>query len=193
MILSELLGDAWKEGMTLEEVNDALKDISLPEDRSAEIEKLRKSLTDSNSEAADWKRKFRETQDAEKRKADEEAENVRKLQEELESLRRENTIAGYKNSYLGMGYSEKDAQEVANALADGNVKTVLEIQKRHQETLTEKIRKELLKDTHRPGGGGNEDDGDSAEKANVKLAQEMAKANTEGAKQFESVMSHYLK
>lgn len=51
------------------------------------------------------------------------------LKSELESLKREKTIAGYKAEYLGLGYGEEVAQESAVALAEGNHSKVFELQK----------------------------------------------------------------
>ena len=191
MELKELLGDAFKEGMTLDDVSEALKGIELPKDQSGEIEKLRQSLSKSNSEAKEWKDKFRATQDEASRKAEEEAENSKKLQEELENLKKERTIAGYKASYLGLGYSEKDADEIAAALAGGDTAKVLDVQKRHQEALEEKIKKDLLKGTPRPGGkdGGDDDPEDE----NVRIAREMGKTSAGGAKTTSDILKHYMK
>lgn len=176
MELKDLLGDAWKDGMSMEDVTNALKDIQLPTDQSAEIERLKESLSKSNSEAADWKKQFRATQDEATRKAAEAEESSKKLLEEVEKLRKEKTISGYKASYLGLGYGEKDAGEIAQALSDGQMDKVFEIQKRHQEAMSETIRKELLKDTHRPGGGGGTDGGKDEK---IELAKALGKARAE--------------
>lgn len=42
MNLKEVLGDAYKEGMTFEEVEAALEKVTVPEDNSAEIERAEK-------------------------------------------------------------------------------------------------------------------------------------------------------
>ncbi len=52
MNLKEVLGDAYKEGMAFEEVEAALEKVTVPEDHSAEIERLKNALSKSNSEAA---------------------------------------------------------------------------------------------------------------------------------------------
>lgn len=192
MELKDLLGDAYHEGMTLEDVTTALQGITLPADQSAEIERLRNSLSNSNSEAKAWKDKYRETQDEATRKAEETEENNKKLLQELESLKKERTIAGYKASYLGLGYAEKDAGEIAQALADGKTEKVLEVQKRHQEALVEKTRKELLKSTHRPGGGSSDEDKDD-DNENVALAREIGKASAGGGKQASDILKHYMR
>ena len=54
MTIKELLGDAYKDGMTIEEIETALENVSMPEDNSAEIERLKNALSKSNSEAAGY-------------------------------------------------------------------------------------------------------------------------------------------
>ena len=109
MELKELLGDSYKEGMTLDEVSEALKGIELPKDQSGEIEKLRESLSKSNSEAADWKKQFRATQDEATRKAAEVEESTKKLQEELKKTNapigiREQKLADYVGDLTGLSF-----------------------------------------------------------------------------------------
>lgn len=192
MELKELLGDSYKEGMTLDEVSEALKGIELPKDQSGEIEKLRESLSKSNSEAADWKKQFRATQDEATRKAAEVEESTKKLQEELEELRKERAIAGYKASYLGLGYAEKDADEIAKAMQEGDTTKVLEIQKRHQDALVEKTKQDLLKSTPRPGTPGGDPGKDEDENETIRLAREIGKASAGGVKTASDVLKHYM-
>ena len=74
MNLKEVLGDAYKEGMTFEEVEAALEKVNVPEDNSAEIERLKNALSKSNSEAAGYKKQLREkmTEDEQKKQKEQE-------------------------------------------------------------------------------------------------------------------------
>ena len=191
MQLSELLGASYKEGMTLEDVTEALKGIEMPSDQSAEIDRLKNSLTKSNSDAAEWKRKFRETQDEATRKSEEDAENFKTMQAELEKLRREQTVSGYKASYVSMGYAEEDAKKIAEALTDGKIDEGLAAQKKHQETLTEQIKKDLLKKTLRPDGS-HDDKGDDDDDEGVRLVKELAKKRAGSQQSASDVMKHYM-
>jgi DNA polymerase-3 subunit alpha len=65
MYLQDLLGDAYKEGMTLEEVSQLLEtekigraDTSALDKKDAEIKKLKETLSKKNSEAADYKKQY---------------------------------------------------------------------------------------------------------------------------------------
>ena len=99
MNIKELLGDKYKEGMTLEEVDVALADVNMPVDNSAEVERLKTALSKSNSEAAESKRQLREKLSADELKAKEDAEEMERLRAENATLIREKTISTYKASY----------------------------------------------------------------------------------------------
>ena len=45
MNIKDLLKDAYKDGMTIEEINAALEGVELPTDNSAEIERLKNALS----------------------------------------------------------------------------------------------------------------------------------------------------
>ena len=153
MNIKDLLKDAYKEGMTIEEINAALKDIDLPTDSSAEIDRLKAALSKSNSEAADYKKQLREKMSAEELKAKEDAEKWDELIKERDALLREKTVAGHKANYLALGYDEKLATETAEAMANGEIEKVFANQKKHLETVEKKIRADVLKDTPKPEGG----------------------------------------
>ena len=153
MNIKDLLKDAYKEGMTIEEINAALEDIDLPTDSSAEIDRLKAALSKSNSEAADYKKQLREKMSAEELKAKEDAEKWDELIKERDALLREKTVAGHKANYLALGYDEKLATETAEAMANGEIEKVFANQKKHLEAVEKKIRADVLKDTPKPEGG----------------------------------------
>lgn len=157
MKIADLLKDAYKEGMTLEEIETALKDIDLPADGSAEIDRLKAALSKSNSEAADYKKQLREKMTAEEAKAKEDAEKLEELIKERDALLREKTVAGHKAKYLALGYDESLAGDAAEALANGEIDKVFAIQKKHHDAMEKKIRADVLKDTPKPEGGNGSD------------------------------------
>ena len=157
MNIKDLLGDAYKEGMSVEEIENALKDINLPTDNSAEIDKLKAALNKSNSEAADYKKQLREKMSAEEAKAKEDAEKYEEVVKERDALLREKNILGHKTKYLALGYDEKLANETAEAMVNGELDKVFANQKKHLETVEKKIREDVLKDTPRPEGGKSSD------------------------------------
>ena len=158
MNIKDLLKDAYKEGMTIEEINTALKDIELPTDNSAEIDRLKAALSKSNSEAADFKKQLREKMSAEEVKAKEDAEKYEEVVKERDALLREKTILGHKTKYLSLGYDETLANETAEAMVNGEIDKVFANQKKHLESVEKKIRADVLKDTPKPEGGNGSDE-----------------------------------
>ena len=155
MTLQELLKDSYKEGMTVEEIEAALNDFTLPEDKSAEIEKLKNTVSKANSEAAEFKRKLRETLSDSEQKAQQEADRVAKLEADYAKLLHESTVTQRKADFLALGYEEKLAAETAEALVNGDFTTVFANQGRHQANLEKKIKADVLKETPKPTGGNS--------------------------------------
>ena len=153
MNIKDLLKDAYKEGMTLEEVEVALAGIEMPNDGSAEIDKLKAALSKSNSEAADYKKQLREKMTADEIKAKEDAEKQEKLQSDYDALLKKVTISENKAQFLALGYEDALAEETAQAMADGDMAKVFANQKKHQEAVEKKIREDVLNDIPKPTGG----------------------------------------
>lgn len=151
MNLKDVLGDAYKKGMSLEEVESALESVIIPEDNSAEIERLRNALSKSNSEAAGYKKQLREKMTEDEQKKQKEQEEREELQNKYDHLLRESVIAKNKAKLVALGYEEALADETAEAMADGNSEKVFANQQKHLLTFEKKIRADALKDTPRPG------------------------------------------
>jgi hypothetical protein len=152
MNIKDLLKDAYKEGMTVEEINAALADVEFPVDQSAEVERLKNALSKSNSENAEWKKKHREALSEEERKNQETADYIKKLEEQNATLMRDSNLSKHKAKFLGMGYDEALAGDAAVALVDGDMEKLFSYQQKHQEALEKKIRADALKGTSKPVG-----------------------------------------
>ena len=150
MKLKDLLKDAYKEGITVEEIESALADVELPADLSAELKKLKDANSKLSSENAEWKRKHREAMSEDERKAQEVAEELSKLREQNAALLRESGVAKHKAKFLGMGYEEALASDAAVAMVDGDMEKLFTYQQKHQEALEKKIRADALKGVATP-------------------------------------------
>ena len=150
MKFKDLLKDAYKEGMTLEEIETALADVELPADQTAEVERLKAALSKSNSENAEWKKKHREALSEEERKSQEVADELKQLREQNEKLLRESNVSKHKAKFLGMGYDEALATDAAEAMVDNDTEKLFSYQQKHQEALEKKIRADALKGTPKP-------------------------------------------
>lgn len=191
MTLKELLGDAWKDGMTVEDIETALKDVKLPADQSQEIASLKETISKKNTEAADWKHKYQDTLSEAERKKQEAEEAAKAQAEELAALKKSSAIAGYKASYLAMGYDEKLAEDTANALFDGDNTRLFENQRKHMDAVEKKAREDALRGSGRPGGSGS--DGGEQESEAVRLAKSIGQERAEADKAAQAVTDYYLK
>ena len=153
MNIKDLLKDAYKEGMSVEDIEKALEGIELPTDNSAELERLKNALSKSNSEAADYKKQLRDKMSAEEQKEKDDAEKWNELQSKYDALLKESTISKNKARLLALGYEDALATEVAEAMADGDTDKVFAAQKKHLDSVEKKIREDVLKDTPKPTGG----------------------------------------
>lgn len=105
------------------------------------------------SEAADLNKKLRERMTEDERSKQEQAESLAAMQQELETLRKEKTVAKYTADYVKLGFDEKLAEETAKALADGDMVKVFANQSKANEALVKKTIADKLKDTPRGVGG----------------------------------------
>ena len=150
MNIKDLLKDAYKEGMTVEEINAALAEVELPVDQTAEVERLKNALSKSNSENAEWKKKHREALSEEEKKAQETADLIKQLQERNAVLERDSSVSKHKAKFLGMGYEETLAADAAVAMADGDMDKLFSYQQKHPEALEKRIRADALKGVDKP-------------------------------------------
>ncbi len=155
MNLKEMLGDAYKEGMTFEEVESALESVTIPEDNSAEIERLKNALSKSNSEAAGYKKQLREKMTEDEQKKQKEQEEREELQNKYDKLLRESVISKNKAKLVALGYEEILADETAEAMADGDTEKVFANQQKHLASFEKKVRADALKKTPKPTPDGD--------------------------------------
>lgn len=108
-------------------------------DESEEVKKLRTALSNANSQAADWKRQFREKQTEAERAEAERKEREAAVEDELRTLRRDKTVSGYIAQYLALGYTQELALKAAEATADNDAATIMSC----QQDFLESKKKEL--------------------------------------------------
>ena len=116
--------------MSAEEKLKALEEyeIEAPQDNSAEVTNLKEALSKANSQAADWKRQFREKQTEAERAEAERVEREQAVEEELRNLRRDKTVSGYVAQCLALGYDKDLALRAAEAMADNDAAAILACQ-----------------------------------------------------------------
>lgn len=152
--LSDLLGNAYKAGMTEEEISEAVKKVM--EDEGKKYANLKDLLSKANSEASGYKKKLRELEpDAAKAQELEEAnKRLSEVEKENGELKRSIAISSRTATLLSQGYSKELAESTATALTDGDVDTVLGNQQKYAVLVEQRVKEGLLKDTPYPVSGG---------------------------------------
>lgn len=148
--LKILLGDSYKEGMSVEDIEQALSDKELI-DKTVLSSYVPKATADKYAtEAADFKKKYNSKLSEDELKDNEQRQEREGLELKYNELLKETTIAKHKARFLGLGYDESLASETATALAIGEVDKVFENQSKFI-TLKEKaIKAELIRQTPPP-------------------------------------------
>lgn len=168
--LSDLLGSAYKEGMTEDEISTALESVGQGND--AEINRLKTALSKANSEAADYKKQLRSKQSADEAlAADQKAEHDRLIQENTD-LKRSIALSEKKGKLIAMGYDETLADETAAAMVDGDMDKVMTNQTKYLEAQKKNILADQMRGTPRPSSG--------TEGADMDYSKKISEAQTNG-------------
>ncbi len=142
------------ESMSAEEKLKALEGFDLPDPDYTGY--IRKELFDKTaSELAAKKRELREKLSEEEATKLKEQEDREKLQADYDRLLHKVSVSENKAKLLSLGYEDKLADDTAEAMANGDLDTVMANQKKHLESFEKKVRAEALKDTPKPTPDGD--------------------------------------
>ena len=170
--LSDLLGKAYKEGMTEDEISAALETVG--QGNEAEVNRLKAALSKANSEAADYKKQLRTKQTDDEAAAAAQKEEHDRLVQENADLKRSMALSERKAKLLAMGYDESLADETAAAMVDGDMDKVMANQSKYLEVQKKNIQADAMRKTPRPAAG---DDGNGG---SVDYAKKIAEAQASG-------------
>ena len=187
MNLKDLLGDAYKEEMTAEEIAEALKSVEMPKDNSAEIEKLKASVSKANSEAAQYKKELNAKLSDDERKAKEDAEKWEKVLKERDELLKEKNISAHKAKFLENGYTPELATQSAEALVDGDFDTVFKLLGEYRANIEKQFKAENVDKMPKPAGGGQKDTTVTKEQFKNMSYAEMAKLYQENPELYKQL------
>ena len=153
--LKSLLGDKYKEDMTLEDILSL--DIELPKpDTKGLISK--EHFDRVASEAASYKKQLKAKMTEDEQKAAEDAEKWEAMLAENKQLKADKAISESSKKLIAMGYDEELASTVATALYDGDTETVLKAQAKFIEAQKKAVLAEAVKETPTPPAtAGNAD------------------------------------
>lgn len=154
MELQELLGDAYHEGMTMEELSTALAGIESP---FAERDRYKAAVSKSNTEAAGYKKKLKELQENSNSSLTEEQKKYQQLSEQFAGVQKELNITKKSKSLIKQGYSEDQALRASEALESGDFDKFMEIQSEFLSERDKTSQINALKNTPKPaiGTGGD--------------------------------------
>jgi hypothetical protein len=193
MDLKTLLGDTYKENMTLDEINEALKGLNLV-DPSTLPKSVSKEVFDKTaSELAKVKKQLKELQ--EKSMTDEE-----KLQAELEKAietqkqyAKELAKLRAKEIFVEAGLSEEDYEPLLEMVVTGDeettkthAKNMVKVIEAQRVATEASVKAELLKKTRKPPAGNGEGEltKEQFKKMNLIEKQKFAKENPELYQKF---------
>lgn len=152
--LKSLLGDKYKEGMTIEELMNLDVDIPKP-DMTGFISK--DHFDKVASEAADYKKQLRAKMSEAEAKEKDEAEKYAAIVAERDQLKEEKAIAENAKGLIAIGYDESLATEVAKALYNGDAATVIKAQAKFVEAQKKVAISDAVKGTPVPPASGASD------------------------------------
>ena len=110
-----------------------------------ELARVKRQLDKTSSEASEYKKKWKESLSEQEQASMEKAEAQAKKDEEFESLKRQVRVNELTENFMDLGYSKDLARKAANAQADGDTQTLLDIQKAFQEQQKKSWEQEFLK------------------------------------------------
>ena len=160
MDLKAILGDQYKENMTLAEVETALSGITMHTDAEVREQFVSKKLFDKTaSDLAAAKRGAAAAGEKAKTDLDTALERIATLEAESKAAKRESDIAKNTAAYVALGYSQELAKSTAEAMADGDTAKVNANLAAFVAQKTQSIKEELMKGTKPPAAGGSASSG----------------------------------
>lgn len=182
--LSDLLGKAYKEGMTEDEISAALETVG--QGNEAEVNRLKTALSKANSEAAEYKKQLRGKQSEDEANAAAQKEEHDRLAQENADLKRSIALSERKAKLLAMGYDESLATETATAMVDGDMDKVMANQSKYLEVQKKAIQADHMRKTPRPAAGSENTGGTDYAK---KIAEAQASGNMTAAAYYTRLKS----
>ena len=142
--------------MSAEDKLKALEEFDMPDPDYTGY--VRKETADKYaSEAADFKKKYKDLLSDEQRKQQEQDETLKDMKSELEKLRTEKKINEHTTNLIKLGYDEESAKKAAQATIDGDFSTVYELQSKFIADTKKNVQSEILKSTPAPNLGDGEE------------------------------------
>lgn len=121
-----------------------------------ELAKTKRALDKASSEAASYKKQYKETLSEKEQYDLEAAEAKAKHDEEFEALKAKVAISELKDQFVALGYSVEQANTAAKAQYENDVETLLKVQQQFTADRIEAEKQKILAEMPQPNiGAGN--------------------------------------
>lgn len=147
-IYENILGQDYNKDLTQEQLDDLI--IEKFNQSKNDITKLKEVITKSNSDASAWKKKYQTTLTEEEQKNSRQQEEILKIKEEYELLKKDKTINEHYTNFITLGYDEELAKNTAIAMYDNDFSVVFNNQKAFLKKQEEKYKAEIMKNNPIP-------------------------------------------
>lgn len=157
--LKALLGDQYSDDLTKEQLLDLIQGIDYVDPSTVvsvdEYNRIKSANDNLSKESKAWKSKYNSTLSEQEQLKNAQEEAQMALQKKYDELLQKTQTMEYTSDLLAVGYSEKLAKEGAEALANGDMKSFMSIQKKFADSVRKDERSVLLKQTPEPDGGSS--------------------------------------
>lgn len=145
---SEAAGNESKtkpEAANKNEENQEKKDAPDMQELLNRIATLERKADKASAEAADYKKKWKDSLSSQEQASIEKAEAEAEREEKFNQLLRENSINKLEKTYLGLGYLAEEAEKMAAAEYDGDLETKTKIMREVDARKKKEFEAEFLK------------------------------------------------
>lgn len=188
MELKEMLGESYKEGMTVEEVAEAVKGLNLVDPSALPPSVSKETFDKTASELAALKKQAKERMSAEEAAQAKQQEVL----DQLSALQQENTRMRQEKTFLSAGYDAGTAAKLAEYVVEGNTEEFVKVQTawlaEQKKTIYAQTKEELLKATPSVNTGAAPPDAHP----DVDLAASLAKSRAASMGNQQDILKNYM-
>jgi chromosome segregation ATPase len=151
--LKTLLGESYKDDLTLDELSDLLE--SQQSNAASELERYKKAITKANAEAKQYKDQLKSKQSADENALQDLKDQLAQLTEMNKTLTAEKELQDRTARYMDLGYDKVLAADTAKALIDGDLDKVFSNQAKFIKSREDAAIAQKMQDTPKPGASGD--------------------------------------
>ena len=149
-----------------------------------EIARLKRKADKADSEAAEWKRKYRSTLSEKENLDAEKAEREAEREEQFKQLLRENQINKLEKTYMGLGYTVGEASKIAAAEVDNDFDAKAKIMAEVDARKKKEYEAEWLKNRPPVNAGAGDNTSISKKEFDAMTLQEKSKLKRENEVEY---------